>query len=192
MIARTPIRFEKLLKKSNEIGFTMRSDKDAGALLRTLVTSKPGGNFLELGTGMGLSLSWMVAGMDSSSKMVSVDNDQDLVDLVGQEFEEETNVSITCRDGAEWVSNYTGPTFDLIFADAWPGKYELLEETLALLKPGGLYVIDDMLEQPNWPEGHAEKAQKLSDYLLSRQDLTVTRLDWSTGIFICTKTAPVS
>jgi hypothetical protein len=30
-----------------------------------------------------------------------------------------------------------------------------------MLKPGGLYVIDDMLPQPNWPEGHAAKAEVL-------------------------------
>lgn len=187
----TPIRFQKLLQKSDEIGFTMPSDELAGSLLRTLVAAKPGGHFLELGTGMGLSLSWMVDGMDLASRVVSVDNDQQLVDLVSPEFEEDTNVSISCIDGVEWVRNYTGPAFDLIFADAWPGKYDLLDETLALLKPGGFYVIDDMLEQPNWPEGHAEKAARLSEHLLSRADFSVTQMEWSTGIFICTKTSYV-
>lgn len=166
----------------------MPSDELAGSLLRTLVTSKPGGRFLELGTGMGLSLSWIVDGMDAHAQVVSVDNDQQLIDLVCPEFDREDNVSITCTDGAEWISNYAGSGFDLIFADAWPGKYELLDETLALLNPGGLYIIDDMLEQPNWPEGHAEKADKLADHLLSRKNFTVTQLNWSTGIFICTKT----
>ena len=167
----------------------MPSDELAGSLLRTLVATKPGGRFLELGTGMGLSLSWMVDGMDHPSHLVSVDNDQELIDLVSPEFEQETNVSITCSDGAQWITDYTGPAFDLIFADAWPGKYELLEETFALLKPGGVYVIDDMLEQPNWPEGHAEKAAQLSEHIMSRSDFSTTQLDWSTGIFICTKTS---
>lgn len=167
----------------------MPSDELAGSLLRTLVAAKPGGRFLELGTGMGLSLSWMVDGMDSNSHLVSVDNDQQLIDLVSPEFEQETNVSITCMDGVQWITDYTGPRFDLIFADAWPGKYELLEETFDLLKPGGLYVIDDMLEQSNWPEGHAEKAAQLSEQIKSRTDFSTTQLDWSTGIFICTKTS---
>ena len=170
----------------------MPSDDKAGSLLRTLVASKPGGLFLELGTGMGLSLSWMAEGLDSQSKIISVDNDQHLIDLVSPEFVEENNISITCSDGAEWVRSYSGPSFDLIFADAWPGKYELLDDTLALLKPGGLYVIDDMLEQPNWPAGHAQKAEALSRHLLTREDLTVTQLNWSTGIFICTKTESAS
>ena len=49
-------------------------------------------------------------------------------------------------------------SFDLIFADAIPGKYEHLNETLALLRRGGLYVVDDMLPQPTWPKDHAPRA----------------------------------
>ncbi|MFB0907398.1 MAG: hypothetical protein QMB03_03790 [Spirosomataceae bacterium] len=57
-------------------------------------------------------------------------------------------------DGSEWIKSYSGDKFDLIFADAWPGKYSELKETLNLLKVGGFYVIDDMTQQPNWPDGH--------------------------------------
>lgn len=189
MTTYSPLRFQKLLEKSNEIGFTMPSDALAGSLLKTLVAAKPGGNFLELGTGMGLSLAWMVDGMDQKAHLISVDNDQKLIDLVIPEFESDINVTITCQDGGKWIQDYLGAHFDLIFADAWPGKYELLEETLALLNPGGFYVIDDMLEQLNWPEGHAAKADQLSGHLLNRTDLTVTQMDWSTEIFICIKNA---
>lgn len=50
-------------------------------------------------------------------------------------------------------------SFDLIFADAIPGKYEHLDETLALLRRGGLYVVDDMLPQPTGrPKDHASRA----------------------------------
>ena len=55
----------KIQRKSEEIGFSMSSDVHIGALLKTLVASKPGGRFLELGTGTGLSLSWMVDGISS-------------------------------------------------------------------------------------------------------------------------------
>ena len=43
--------------------------------------SKPGGNFLELGTGIGLSLSWMIEGMDDLSRLISVDNDPQLIEI---------------------------------------------------------------------------------------------------------------
>ena len=39
--------------KSLEIDFSMPSDLYVGTLLKTLVSSKPGANILELGTGIG-------------------------------------------------------------------------------------------------------------------------------------------
>jgi hypothetical protein len=41
-----------------------------------------------------------------------------------------------------------------------------------------------MLPQPNWPEGHQEKASRLIDCLEHRKDLMVTKQVWSTGIII--------
>lgn len=192
MTIQTPVRFQKLRQIAGEMNFTMPADEQAGSLLRTLIAAKPGGHFLELGTGAGLSLAFMADGLHPQSRLISIDNDPKLIEAVSVEFEADRNVSITCTDGATWITNYTGPPFDLIFADTWPGKYELLEETLSLLKPGGFYVIDDMTEQPTWPRGHAAKAEKLSAHLLSRSDLRVTRLEWSTGVFVCTKTVVAS
>ena len=55
-------------------GFTMASDVLTCSLLRTLAVSKPSGKFLELGTGTGLSTSWILAGMDNESTLISIDN----------------------------------------------------------------------------------------------------------------------
>ena len=96
-------------------------------------------------------------------------------------------LTLVCQDGAEWINDYQGAGFDLVFADAWPGKYSCLEETLALVRPGGYYVIDDLLPQPNWPDGHAEKVEKLKHHLTDRTDLIVSMIEWSTGILIATK-----
>jgi hypothetical protein len=72
-------------------------------------------------------------------------------------------------------------------SDAWPGKYSQLDEALAMLKPGGLYVIDDMLPQPNWPEGHAAKAEALIELLENRTDFNLTKMNWSTGVILMAK-----
>src|ERR1700761_3331214 len=45
------------------------------------------------------------------------------------------------------------------------GKYDGLEESLRVVKPSGFFVIDDMLPQPNWPEGHAAKVPVLLNAL---------------------------
>lgn len=174
-------------QKSSEIGFTMPSDLYIGTLLKTLIASKPGGNFLELGTGIGLSLSWMVDGMDEDSCLTSIDNDPKLITIAREFFGKDSRVELVLEDGAKWIENYEGQLFDLIFADAWPGKYSHLDEVFSLLKVGGIYVIDDMDEQPNWPEGHAEKAKALVEILERRKDFHLTKMNWSTGVILMTK-----
>jgi predicted O-methyltransferase YrrM len=182
-----PPYYGALLEKSEQMGFAMAADPQAGSLLRTLVASKPRGRFLELGTGMGLSLSWMVDGMDDTSVVISLDNDAVLVAIVQECFKTNKNVHIHCVDGGEWINSYKGPKFDVIFADTWPSKYSHLEATLHLVKDGGFYVVDDMMEQPNWPQGHDQKAGDLRAYFLAHKDFYVTEIAWSTGMMLGAK-----
>ena len=182
-----PLAYEDLLEKCKEIGFTMPSDLYIGSLLKTLICSKPKANILELGTGIGLTLSWMIDGMDLDSKICSVDNDPQLIKIATDFFGEDERVNLICEDGSVWIKNYSGDLFDLIFADAWPGKYSDLDLTLELLKPGGFYIIDDMLSQPNWPEGHQELVNELIGVLENRKDLQLTKMNWSTGIIVVVK-----
>lgn len=167
----------------------MPSDLQTGSLLRTLIASKPKGRFLELGTGTGLSLAWIVEAMDAYSSVVSIDNSEEYINIARNHFQDDPRIEIICADGEEWIRNNSGGKFDLIFADAWPGKYSYLDETLDLLPVGGIYLIDDMLAQPNWPEGHDKKAEALIAYLETREDLRLTKINWSTGIIIVCKTA---
>lgn len=173
--------------KSKEIGFTMPSDLFIGTLLKTLITSKPKSNLLELGTGIGLSLSWMIDGMDADSKLITIDNDPKLTNIAKSYFETDKRVEIICDDGSEWIKNYNGDKFDLVFADTWPGKYSEINEILELVKVGGFYIIDDMMVQPNWPDGHQENVNRLIEYLENRKDFNLTKMNWSTGIVIATK-----
>jgi predicted O-methyltransferase YrrM len=175
--------------KSEEIGFTMPSDMFVGTFLKTLISSKPAGHILELGTGIGLSLSWMIDGMDDNSSLITVDNDPELIAIAKQCFGQDKRVEISCEDGTEWIKNYKGDKFDLIFADTWPGKYSELDEVLALLKVGGFYVIDDMAVQSNWPEGHDKKAKGLIAFLEERDDINLTKMNWSTGLILAVKTS---
>ena len=179
---------DKIAAKSNEIGFTMPSDLYVGTLLKTLVSSKPNGRFLELGTGIGFSLSWMLNGMVCDSELITIDNDPKLSKIAKEYFGENDNVKIICGDGAEWIQNYSGKKFDLIFADAWPGKYSDLDEVLQLINVGGFYIIDDMIEQPNWPRGHEDHADALVKYLEKREDFNLTKMNWSTGILMAVRT----
>jgi predicted O-methyltransferase YrrM len=184
---KVPRGYDSILRESEQINFSMPSDLKTGSLLRTLVSAKPGGKFLELGTGTGLSLSWIVEGMDKDSRVISIDTEEKFLSIARSVFENDPRVSILCIDGAEWITQNKASKLDLIFADAWPGKYNTLDETLALLNVGGFYVIDDMLPQANWPAGHAEKAEELIEYLEGLHYIQLTKLNWSTGVIILTR-----
>lgn len=182
-----PATYNTLIEKSQEIGFTMPSDILVGSLLKTLIASKPSSHILELGTGIGLSLSWMIEGLDKDSKIISIDNDSTLITIVKSFFGDDPRIKLVCEDGSKWISNYQGVGFDLVFADAWPGKFSDLDQLLVHIKIGGFYVIDDIYPQSNWPEGHQEKVEKLIHFLESKQDFSMTKIDWSTGVIIMTK-----
>jgi predicted O-methyltransferase YrrM len=182
-----PRTYNSILYESKQINFSMPSDLQTGSLLRTLASSKPGGKFLELGTGTGLSLSWIVDGMDKDSQVISIDTEEKYLAVARSFFKSDQRVSIICEDGAAWITRNKETKLDMIFADAWPGKYNTLNETLAMLKVGGFYIVDDMLPQSNWPDGHAEKAEKLVQYLETLDYIQLTKLNWSTGVIIITR-----
>ena len=101
----------------------------------------------------------------------------------------DSRLELITEDGSVWIKEYDGAQFDLIFADAWPGKYSDLEKTLELVKPGGFYIIDDMLPQTNWPIGHELKAEALLDELKGQANFRMNFMNWITGIVILTRTS---
>lgn len=162
----------------------MASELRTGALLRVLAASKPGGRLLELGTGTGISAAWLLSGMDAQSSLVTVDTDAKVHAVAREAIGEDKRVTFVLEDGAAFLSRQSPQSFDLVFADAMPGKYEALEDALTLVKVGGFYVIDDLLPQPNWPEGHAEKVPALLDRLARDDRFHLLPMAWASGITI--------
>ena len=186
-IQNVPSAYYAIDEATNEMGFTMPSDILTCSLLKTLAATKPKGKFLELGTGTGLSTAWILDGMDENSTLISIEYDSKLLEIAKKHIGSDIRLSLECIDGEVWVNENLGQKFDYIFADTWHGKYLMLDEVLEMLNIGGLYIIDDMLPQENWPEGHAEKALHLEKYLEKRTDLKLAKLNWATGIIIAVK-----
>jgi hypothetical protein len=55
-------------------------------------------------------------------------------------------------------------------------KFTHLDELLKLLKPSGIYIINDLLPQPSSPEDHAPKVEQLIADLEGRSDLVLTKM----------------
>lgn len=182
-----PAAYAAIDEATKASGFTMASDILTCSLLRTLAASKPGGTFLELGTGTGLSTSWILDGMDADSTLVSIDHDANLLAIAGRFLGDDARLKLVTTDGEQWMMGHLAERYDYVFADTWHGKYLLLDEVLAMVKRGGLYIIDDMLPQPNWPEGHDLKVARLVEALEGREDLVVTKQAWASGILIAVK-----
>ena len=181
-----PVAYESIADATKALQFNMASELYTGSLLKTLVASKPSGRFLELGTGSGLATSWMIAGMDAGSELVTVENNA-LLQIIAKTQLQDDRVSFVLANGYEWIRNYAGKKFDLIFADAMPGKYDLFDETITLVRNGGFYIIDDMLPQPNWPDGHAEKVPVLLNLLANDHRLLIAPMAWASGVVVAVR-----
>ena len=184
---RYPLAYEAIKTATEASGFTMASEVLTCSLLKTLAASKPGGRFLELGTGTGLATTWMLDGMDEASTLISIDNDETLLSIAKENLGVDKRLKLICTDGSEWIKKNAGKKFDFIFADTWPGKFFLLEEVFSMIEKGGFYIIDDMLPQHNWPKEHAEKIAGLLAWLDNRDDIILTKMGWASGIVIITK-----
>jgi len=92
--------------------------------LRTLAATEPIGAFLQLGIDTGLSTAWILAEMDATLTLISVDNDENVPAIARRHFGYDWRISYLA-DGAAFLESLSGQHFDL-----------------ALLKLGALYISD--------------------------------------------------
>jgi predicted O-methyltransferase YrrM len=181
-------RVRRLRQRARAAGFDASLDDEVGDLLAVLAAAKPGGRFLELGTGAGVGTAYLVSGADAGSRLVTVELDADL-SAVAQHEISDVRVRWVVGDGGPWLEHpdRAAEAFDLIFADTWPGKFTHLDQALALVAPGGCYVVDDLLPQPNWPQGHHRAVDRLITGLQDRPELITARLEWASGVMVCVR-----
>jgi predicted O-methyltransferase YrrM len=165
----------------------MASEPLVGAMLRTLAASKPGGRFLELGTGTGIATAWLLEGMDARSTLISVDNDGEVQRVASDSLGADGRLTLVTSGAVEFLHNQSPESFDFVFADAMPGKYNGLDDALAVVKMGGFYIIDDMLPQPNWPDGHAEKVPLLIEKLVANKNFEILPIVWASGVVVAVR-----
>ncbi|SFN36003.1 O-methyltransferase [Xenorhabdus japonica] len=175
-----------IAEKTKELGFDMASDHASGALIKLLVSSKPKGNILEIGTGTGTATAWMIEGLCPESTLTTIEQDEKLLNVAKEALGHDERVNFVLADGLEYLKKQPKQAIDLIFADTVPGKYHYLEETLSLLKPGGIYIVDDMHPQEDWPEDHYSFAMSALTALKNIKGFNKAGLSYSSGLILMT------
>ena len=184
---RPPVALARILKRTTDLRFEMASEDRTGALLRTLAASKPGGRFLELGTGTGVATAWLLDGMDATSKLISIDVNATFQQVARDVLGDDARVTFIADDAVAFLNRQPAASFDFVFADALRGKYEGLDEALRVVRSGGIYIIDDMLPQSNWPDGHAPRVLALLETLASHPEFEITQMAWASGLVVAVR-----
>ncbi|MEW5983272.1 MAG: O-methyltransferase [Acidobacteriota bacterium] len=123
-------------------------DPEAARLLRLLARMVAARRVLEIGTGYGYSALNLASGMDDGGLIFTIEFRQARADIAREHFAQAglaDRVTVMIGDARRLVHKVAGP-FDLILVDAGKQLLEPLHDrTVALLRPGGVLVTDNIL-----------------------------------------------
>lgn len=156
-------------------------------LLAVLSAATPLGAWvLELGTGAGVGLAWIVHGLGGRTdvSVLTVDTDTELLPAIQNDGWPDY-VEFVLGDGAEVVR--AGGPFDLIFADAVGGKTRALDATIEALAPRGVLVVDDMNPELHRHDGLLGALDEIRTQIVSHPALLAVEVDFSSGVTVATK-----
>ena len=156
-------------EKSNELGLNPIG-QGVGALLKFLASTIDASNVVEIGTGTGVSGLWLFRGMNSAGVLTSIDSDQERQRAAKEIFSDAgiaTNkIRLIAGRAIEVVGKLTDNAYDLMFINGDKLEYEtLFEQSLRLLRPGGLLVFHNILGDSNAADNEAVRivSEKIKD-----------------------------
>jgi predicted O-methyltransferase YrrM len=121
-----------------------------GALLRFLAASIQAKSVIEVGTGAGVSGTWLLRGMAEDGVLTSIDREAEHQRVAKQTFMSAGFASNKFRlisgPALEVLPRLTDGAYDLVFIDAAKSEYaEYVTEAVRLLRPGGILAVDNAL-----------------------------------------------
>ncbi|MEM7231694.1 MAG: class I SAM-dependent methyltransferase [Planctomycetota bacterium] len=184
----SPSTVEAAFARAKARGFEMSSDPVVGQLLAVLAGAVPkGGKILELGTGCGAGLAWLVHGLGGRTdvEVVTVDTDSALIEET-KAADWPDYVRFELGDGGQLVRALG--QFDLIFPDAPGGKLTGIESTIQALRPNGVMVLDDMnMDLHEGEDDLIAALQAMRKIVLARTDLRCVELRDGSGVLLASR-----
>ena len=139
-----PVLVSDVQEKASDYGFALSCEPIVGRFLALLAAKTPSsGRVLELGTGAGVGLAWILHGLGSRTDVAVTTVEHDRRTLAIAQMTEWPSYVRFLHGDAEALLPELG-LFDLIFADAEGGKWTGLDHTIGALKDNGVLVVDDM------------------------------------------------
>jgi len=155
--------------KSKELGLNPIG-QGAGALLRFLASTIDASNVVEIGTGTGVSGLWLLRGMNSAGVLTSIDSDAERQRAAKEIFSSavipSNKIRLIAGRAIEVVDKLTSNAYDLMFINGDKLEYEtLFDQSLRLLRPGGILVFHNVLSDSNAADNLAviKVSEKIKD-----------------------------
>ncbi|MFI5912909.1 O-methyltransferase [Dactylosporangium sp. NPDC051541] len=177
--------------RASSHNFGQSCEPAVGQLLATLAAGLPhNARVLEIGTGVGVGTAWIVSGLlpRTDVSVTSLESDEATA-AIAKGADWPAFVEFKVNDALDYLET-PGEGFDLIFADAFGGKIEGLDRTLANLNPRGTLVVDDMAPVEGWPADFRAKQEGVRQALLADAGLVAVELAHGTGVIIGVRRHP--
>lgn len=149
-----------------------------GATLRTLARIKNPRTVVEVGTGTGVSSLYLLAGMDETAVLTTIDAEAEHHTAAKQAFSEaglkSTRVRTITGKPAQVLPKLADEGYDLVFLDSDPTELAWqLQHAARLLRPGGVLIVDAVL----WRDQVADPARRDPQTVAARELLRNLRDD---------------
>jgi caffeoyl-CoA O-methyltransferase len=146
----------------------MQVAPEQGALLELLARLIGAQRILELGTFTGYSAICLARGLAPGGRLICLEMDEEYADMARRNLDDAgvgDRVEIRVGPAAESLREIPEePAFDLAFIDAdkpgYPGYYEAV---LARIRPGGLILLDNMLQHGGVLDPQTETPRTIHD-----------------------------
>jgi predicted O-methyltransferase YrrM len=163
--------------KGSELG-AVPIGSGGGAVLRFLAASIAAKSVVEIGTGAGVSGTWLLRGMAQDGVLTSIDLEAEHQRVAKQTYANAgfapSRVRLISGRALEVLPRLSDAAYDLVFVDAAKSEYaDYLVEALRLLRPGGIVAFDNAL----WHGRVADPTSRDSETVAIRELLRQIRDD---------------